>query len=173
MRPFNRHLRGFLGLLDAKVQGQAPEQFEDAVRVVLDAWPFAFIQAREVAFGSAAVTDLAEGYHPDGGGTLIVPSNEVWIVQDYCIQTALALLAGETLRANPAYQSRSTTLGLQQVMVLGNDGQNVAAGAALSSCANRPFIVGPGDNLGAWVNQVTTAANIVVTFVAAFVRCRI
>lgn len=166
--PFNIYLRGLLGLLDAKVGGQAPAAFEDAIRVSLDANRFLIAQKQEVlSMATAAYNTL--GTKLDAAGLGVVPDSEIWFVHRFVCKQTVVLAAGEFHCFQPTIFGRSTA------------GTNVTQGLAnnprISTATDRPMVVAqeafvalPGDSLGVEATTVTTAGTFTINMFAAFVR---
>lgn len=176
MQRFNRHFRGFLSLLDAKVGGLTPTNYEDAVRVTVDAAEFIFANTREVTAGNTGgLGTAAEGFAGDVAGTLTVPADEMWLVDNYTTRATAILGAAEELVAVPAMSSRLTITGNLGFQVFANVLYPGTANFASSPSfhADRPFIALPGDVLGAWVSRIVTAATIDITLTASFSRLKV
>lgn len=173
-RPFNTFLRGFLGVLDAKVSGISPQNFEESMRPVMDVYPFIYAQRRQIAaFTTAALVTTDEGFRgstttPDD----IVPSDEVWLVAQHAYNTPL-LLAAEEFQATPAYKTRSNLGGFTEDFMLNTPPPIALAGTRATCNATDPYILLPGDQVGVWVQRIVTAVSIVVTFKVQFVICKV
>jgi hypothetical protein len=160
---FNTYLRGWLGLLDAKVEGRAPEQFLDDVRGTLDTYPFLYSQRREFVTGATGnvLATLTGWYTPNGTG-LRCPSGEVWFVENYSVQVGVVtpLAAAQELRIVLGTQARQGTLGLfREVLIPTTEMLGIEADSP--AWANlRPFVMLPGDEFGFWVARARGAGNM-------------
>lgn len=155
---FNTYLRGLLGLLDAKVGGLAPQEFEDTVRGTLDLLPFFQAQRAVVLLGGTGAAG-AEGFWPDVTGNLVVPADEIWLVEHFCVQTSAKLaLAGDVVQFQPAYQQRSTALGLLTTIILGQPMASATNDVWPTNIATGPFLLRPGDTAGLWIASWAGAA---------------
>ena len=164
---FNLYLRGWLGLLDAKVGGVAPQAYEDAVRGTLDAYPFAYAQQRLFKDGSVVVGPADEGFWPVTGAQ--VPPGEIWLCEWFSLQANM--LAADTLEFVPAVQVRGTS-GIPQTVTLADSTPTGGANGQINcSVAIRPYIALPGDNFGVHVRQISTAGTISVQLNLMYVAC--
>lgn len=163
---FNTYLRGFLGLLDAKVEGKAPAQFEDVVRSTLDAYPFLYAQQRRI---QSDVTGAVAGSNFYAGGPLVVvPQDEIWLVE-CCYGFPSTLPGAADVQWCPAQRSLNSA-GNQRVKLLAP----AYIGAMGSSISDEhrswwPTIGLPGDVFGAEVLNNTAyvgTMDINVDFVA-------
>lgn len=162
---FNLYLRGWLGLLDAKVGGVAPQGYEDNIRGTLDAYPFAYAQQRLFKDGSVVVGPADEGFWP----VHEVPAGEIWLCEWFSLQANM--LAADTLEICPAVFVRGTS-GIPQTVTLADTTPTGGANGQITcSVAIRPYIALPGDELGVHVRQISTAGTISVQFNLLYVSC--
>lgn len=154
--PFNSYLRGWLGLLDAKVGGRAPDSYNESVQPTLDSYPFLFAQRRETLVDTTAAFGVVTGYQPFPN--LVVPSDQIWLCEHIGCDMGTALLAAETMMFCPAFRSRAG--GVLRVVHLANQSFLNTAGFKPHSRNIAPFILAPGDDLGAYVDFNATAAAI-------------
>jgi len=160
-RPFNTNLRGFLGLLDAKVQGRAPENFLENVQPTLDAFDFLYAARRRVLQIDCGLSSTAgEGFWPGLGGLSQVPQDELWYVDRITTFINSPLLAAEELLYYPAVNYR-TTLAFTGHTVLAQPRDRVSvAGDVPRNPSDRPYLGLPGDVFGVWIEHIVTAATI-------------
>jgi len=95
-RPTNRYLRGFLSTFDAKVRGQAPAAFEEAVRPVIAVEPFLAAEMAETWRANTAAL-ATPGFFPAATAWAanipvpwIVPEQQLWLVHQFSITFLLA-----------------------------------------------------------------------------------
>lgn len=168
VRPFNVYLRGLLGLLDAKVGGKPPSEFEDTLRVVLDAQQFLVAQRQEVLLMTTAAYATL-GTKLDATGLGVVPDSEIWLVHRYSCKQTVVLAAAEFHCFHPTLQGRSTA-GTNVTQALSNNFRISTVGDRPIVVAQAPFIALPGDTLGVEATTVTTVGTFTVNMFAAFVR---
>jgi hypothetical protein len=152
---FNRTPRGLLGLLDAKVGGQTPQEIAAEVRAVVDAFPLFHAQIREAMTGQTA-GNVTAGVNLFTGGTLIgPPADELWWVEHFSVKCDTSVGAGNTVCIAPMINSAisgslvGAPIVLNSVRLLANQVGWLAAAAA-----DRAFLMVPGDTLGTWVETV-------------------
>lgn len=170
-KPYNTYLRGLLGLLDAKVGGRSPDSFEDSIRLTLDSLQFMLAQRRETLFIATAAFSTT-GFKTDAAAAAVVPSTEMWMFDNYAVNSGTALIAAEELLMYPAYRARSNA-GVNTTQILGQM-DRVALALDLPISTNwRPFILLPGDILGVYAQRAVTAATFTVNMMASFIRVSI
>jgi hypothetical protein len=154
---FNRYLRGWLGLLDAKVGGFTPTETSDLLQPQLDTFPFLYAQTRELVSGNTgAISAAAEGFNPCP--TLEVPSGEIWFVEYGCALIPLGVIAASHAAFAPAVQIRSTALGLPRELVLGDFTPEFTSSFAYFPHSKMGRYVGlPGDLFGIWCSLLDGA----------------
>ncbi len=169
--PFNTYLRGLLGLLDAKVGGRAPDRFEDALQLGLDAMPFILAQRRESLLGTTA-TFTTVGMKFDAAAIHLVPSDEVWYVDHYCGVQVGTLVAAEFLAYQPSIRTQATS-GVSTTESTGDNPYVYGVGDRPAVTMQRPLIAIPGDQLGMYVSRATTAASFQLNIVASVIRFKV
>lgn len=174
-RPFNATLRGWLGLLEAKVAGQAPSVFEEAVRPVLSAWPHLYAEGREVIQAAAGgLTSAGEGFQPETGaaGILTVPQDQIWMVEHHTCSMAVDLAATEALILAAAYDGLRSGVGATSIFQVGPK-DSFAQNERPCAGNFRPYVALPGDRLGVFVHRVIATVTIDINIAATIVRCKI
>lgn len=172
-RPFNRYPLGLLGLLDAKVRGQTPNELADVTQPVLELERYLLEQQIEVVTDTTAVV-AAVGRVFGAAATLTVPQDELWFVHQYAVRPQGAYAAGTTYRfagmyeANRAVGTVSVGSFVVTETIQGTTGERPTAGNL-----NQPFLAGPGDRLGAWFSTVTLGTSVEHQLIAKFTRLRI
>lgn len=152
MQNFNRYLRGFLGMVDAKVGGVAPSTYEDAVRVGIDSWPFLYAQKRELVWGDCGTT-ASPGFQ-SGTAQVLVPQDEIWIVEWATAACPLGIPVGESLIISPAVQIRIAGF-LTRELLIGNQGVDFGAtdDKIPMTTTERRYVGLPNDQFGIFVNR--------------------
>jgi hypothetical protein len=166
---YNRFLKGWLGLLDAKVGGFTPTSSEDNLRPTLDTYPFFFSQVRElVTGGTGTISGAAEGFNPVA--TLLVPDNEVWFVHNATVTGTI--LAGDSGFVVPAVQIRSRSLGILKDIVLGQCQPMPTPVGSHQACGfqTAPYYAQPGDQFGIFALHLNFA--VAVEFVLSMLIAR-
>lgn len=172
-RPFNRYPLGLLGLLDAKVRGQTPNELSDFTQATLDVERYLLEQSIEVITDTTAVV-TAVGRVFGAAGTLQVPQDELWFVHQYAVRPQGAYAAGTTYRfagmyeANRAVGTVSVGSFICTETIQGTTGERPAAGNG-----NKYFLAGPGDRLGMWFSTVTLGTAVEHQLIAKFTRLRV
>lgn len=170
-RPYNRYPQGLLGLLDAKVRGQTPNEITDYTQASIELAPFLLQQMSEVVTETTGVL-AATGRAFGANGTLTVPQDEAWYVLDFGVRPSAILAAGVTTRF---WGMLDTTLATGTVSVgtfpqtgigSGTVGERPYTGPAA------PFLASPGDQLGVWIESVT-GAGFTAQLMAKFARLRV
>lgn len=172
---FNRHLRGWLGLLDGKVGGLTPSDYEAVIRPTLDTWPHLFAQTREVLWGE--VTGIAagsEGWNPCSNTLLTVPQDEVWICEYISGYAELPVDTADRLVFGIAVET-TTTLGLSRFLILSDPYmQQLGLEFSPSSTVQRRYIAMPGDEFGIWIalaGETVGLPNVTITM--HMTRCKV
>lgn len=157
----NRFPRGLLGLLDAKTGGKTPQAIADMVIPQLDIERYYLAQFSEAIIDtSGAVAGVGSIF---GASFLLdCPNDEIWIVSHYAVLSSIALAAGETLGLVPSIRFRTNAGGTVDVDLAA--ALTVGQGPLLwSRCtANRSFVMGPGDRLGAFIYNRVVYAGLVL-----------
>lgn len=171
-QPFNRYLRGWLGLLDAKVRGLAPAEFSEVVSPVLDAFPFLLAQTRETVADITAAPG-AVGFFAGANGLLVPPADEIWLVEQFTWTTSAALAAADILLMAPALRQVSNgALTVTHVLHSPNPQAFWRVGESPMVTNDRPFVLVPGVTPGVHV-QVLAGAPPTLLGSMSFARCRI
>lgn len=174
MARFNRFLRGWLGLLDAKVGGFTPSDTAEFVQPGLDAFPFVYAQMREVVWGTASIVAAGEGFN-SVGPLLLVPQDQIWLIQYASVHCTAVVDSADRLVIAPAVET-TTHFGLPRHVVLGTPRMEVQVGLAHmpASTLDRPYIALPGDQLGIWVTLAGETVGLPdPIFVCHIARCQI
>lgn len=167
---FNAHLRGLLGLLQAKVEGRTPDQFEQSLRGTFDSWPFLFANQAE-SLRLVTVGSGVEGIFTQAAA----PPGEIWLVEHCMWRLANGTGANGTLAAAEELGAAMTLMTSNGgfLHLLGDAGQVFLAGSIPVGYASRPFVLMPGDTLGWQLWRAVTAGNFVAWIDLRFVRCAI
>lgn len=172
MARFNRFLKGWLGLLDAKVGGFTPADTEDRVRPTLGTYPFLYAQVRElVTGGTGTIASTAEGFNPVA--TLVVPDNEIWFVEHATVTGTI--LAGDEAIVAPSVQIRSRSLGIKKDILLGtpNAPGSVTFAHQPAAILTKTFIALPGDEFGVWAVLLDYAVAVEFTLSMLIARSQV
>lgn len=180
-RPFNNYLRGFLSLLDAKVNGQAPAEFEQAVRATLGAEPFLQSQLAETWRANTAAIS-AVGFLPvttpwasEIPVPWIVPADENWLVH-YCSISSVVVIASGSQSGSVGLRMNRFSASAVVTSLTGSSGGN-ANGDFLNVSSNLPagesFLLYPGDEVGGLVRGAGTTPSNVLTLHMRFTRLKV
>lgn len=171
LRPYNRYPLGLLGLLDAKVRGETPNELASFTQATIDLSQYLLAQSAEVVVDDTAA--VAANTNFGLNGTLTVPQDEIWFVHAYSIRTLAALAAGTTIRVWPllstALASGTATAGL---FVLGEK-LTATVGERPATATSKPFIAAPGDRLGLLVTELVVGAAPAFALFAKLSRLRV
>lgn len=161
-----RYPTGFLSLLGAQSDGQAPNTLVDSVQSTLDIGPF-IAAPRYVIGGGVTTASLAIGFQPTA--TLNGPNpGEIWLVQAVSVWPSAALGAATTYTYQPCLLSRGQALplGLPTTCTVGQQFANTIQFALAE------LVLNPGDTLGVWVGGTAGLASALQVseriFVATF-----
>lgn len=148
---FNRHLRGWLGLLDAKTNGLAPSEFSNLLYPQLDAYPFIYSQQRIIRSGTTtAVTSF--GFFP--AAALTVPADEVWRVEKVFGFVNTLLAAGEEVQWVPGTRSFNLAGNLRVTpLQITSNLTGATQGHTAEQVSTAPFVALPGDEFGASIQR--------------------
>lgn len=169
MARFNRFLKGWLGLLDAKVGGFTPSDTQDFIQGTLDTYRFLYAQQRElVTGGTGGIAGSAEGFNPVA--TLLVPQDEIWFVQHATVEGTVP--AADEAVVAPSVQIRSRSLGILKDILLGppSFAPTVTFAYRATALQSAPFIALPGDQFGVWAVMLDFAGTIDFTMSMLIVR---
>lgn len=153
--------RGLVGLLELRGEGRAPYELGDLITPTIDLQEFYRVGRREqVSAGTAALAVGANLFAP----TIQVPSNEVWVLEDFTCQIVLG--AGTAVDAASAGQYNQG--GITQPF-----GPNVAGAGPgeVRTRIDRVRWLSPGSTLGCFVQSFTGV--ITATGFATLVRLRV
>jgi len=164
-RPFNTQLRGFLGVLAAKVQGQAPNEFEEAVRATLAVEPFLFSQLEETWRATTAVSGVgAVGFQPlvnpwdaEVPVPWLCPQDQIWRVS--YVSTSL-IAAGATLQQCAVGIRFNRFVASAVVSAISDAAYPQSVGQYMSVYRKEPLIMLPGDEVGGLILQNNVASTI-------------
>ena len=173
MQRFNAYLRGWLGLLDAKIDGRSPTEFEDALRGVLDAFPFVHAARREVQQGGATITPAVPGFYTDTTANLTPGPGEILLVDRMTVFSETPLAAATGLIISPGFTARTTPLGLFTRLLHSGFANRFTVGQCPYAVSTVPFVLVPGDIAGVWAAEATLPANYDLILSTSFVRCQI
>lgn len=171
-RPFNVQLKGFLGLLAAKVQGQAPAEFEPSLRTVLDANPFLTAELSEI--WRATTDPVALGFLPavTPWDALIpvpwlVPQSEIWLIRYLAVTAIVANGSGNQVIAASVLYNRFAASGF--VTAVTPPSLPTASGQFATTYRDE-LVALPGDQVGAMVLQPSTLPTNVITLEMRLIR---
>lgn len=144
--PINRLPWGLLGFLGLKNFGQYPNQLVESLQPTWD-----LLELYAGAHGEHVFTGLtqftATGF-VTGGAAVLVPQTELWYVSQS--SSAYATGVGETLSAKHGYIDGTLMEGML------TQGSTVLAASQISHAAGSfPVFVGPGTQLGWWIDAFT------------------
>jgi hypothetical protein len=156
---FNTYLRGLLGLLDAKVQGKAPEQFDDTMRVTLGAEPFVYAQTRSTLTDATDANITIPGRYIFNG--TLVPADEVWLVKQAGWVLNDQMGATENFQASLGLLVRQGVLGIFADMPLPCGQLPVFTNLDMPGGAvHGEFVMTPGDRMMMFVHRSVTGTNL-------------
>lgn len=159
--PFNRLPRGLLGLLDAKIGGQNPQQLDESVRSSVALDRFYEAQMREALTGtSLALVALGPVFWSTGSMAGVVPADEMWLIDQYSVQSQ-GMAAGEALAIVPLLRVNAPAGTYQDIFLDHPVVLTLALNEQAFSTAIRPFVALPGDSLGFQVWRRTAYAGTV------------
>jgi len=150
--------------------GQAiSKALEENIQSTLEILDFVAVgNCREVPIVAAQNVAAAQIVRPP---ELTVPDTEAWLVRGASVLATSG--AAELVRAT-LIAGRTTSGGDKGLRELGAQGYTSATDAAAvgiaGSFARGPFVLGPGDFIGALVSRITTAGTIAFTFNAQIFR---
>ena len=153
-----RYPTGLLDVLGSKTGGMTPNLAEDRIRIMVDGTEFYAQATSRVAQGTAAVAALGFG----GGGTLIIPTGQLWRVRSVTNYTA-ALGAGVSLDLQPAARDSANTISI----LCGTTSDAGTVGIALSVGwdLRTPRIFTAGWQFGSFVRNLVAGPVTVTTIV--------
>lgn len=161
-----RYPTGFLSLLGAQSDGQAPNSLSDTVQPVLDLGPF-HAATRYTIGGGSTTASLAVGFQPTSGLNGPAPG-EIWLIQAISVTPLAVLGAATTYTYQPCLLSRGNSLPLGNPVTC-TVGQQISSTIQFKLA---DLVVNPGDTLGVWVGgAVGIAASLLVqerVFVSTF-----
>lgn len=171
-RPYNRYPEGLLGLLDAKVGGRTPAELGDTTIPTLELTPFLLQQAQE------SVNDLTAAIGAVGRffGTnlsLVVPDNELWYVDAVMARPSAVLGAGTTYRFFVCHDTALASGVSPQCLFMRSDKGSGTTGEQPSCMTGPPFIMGPGDRIGVFVEAGVFGVAATFQIHALFSRLKI
>jgi len=164
-RPFNVQLRGFLGVLAAKVQGQAPNEFEEAVRATLSVEPFLFSQLEETwravtavsGIGSVGFQPLVTPWDSEIPVPWLCPQDQIWRVS----YVSTSLIAGGASAQQCAVGIRFNRFtGSAIVSAISDAAFPQNTGQYMSVYRKEPLIMLPGDEIGGLILQNNIASTV-------------
>lgn len=153
-----RYPSGYLELLDAKSNGTTPPDASEFVQPVIDVTAHYALGVQRVATantGSVATTGFFAA-----GGSLLIPSGEIWRVRQVHASGA-ALAAGTTYRIRAGV----TNTGLLGSFLLGPDSTSAVATDRPAAVWEPTFelLLGPGWSFGLWCEQFTAGTAQIFT----------
>lgn len=170
---FDRYARGLLSLLDSKGQGRTPQLIEEAIRGGLDLTDFYAAAIREVITGTAGATAgaLDKGWNPaTNSGTLLVPQDELWLMESFTATGGANLAAGTTYRGLAAAALDVAGLGL---FSLADSPTQFTVGERMFYSSHRRVLLLPGMAPGVWCNHFIAGTAQAVTCYAHVARLKI
>jgi hypothetical protein len=170
-RPYNRYPLGLLGLLDAKVRGQTPNELGEITQPVVELGPFLLAQGAEVLTDNTAA--IAANVNLGAAALLTAPQDEVWYVHAFSARANAVLGAATTVRFQPLHQTAlaigTATAGLFTLA----PGITATTGERPASSAKHPIIIAPGDQLGVLVTELILGVAFTMALHAKISRLRV
>lgn len=171
-RPYNRYPEGLLGLLDAKTRGQTPNELSDFTQATLELAPFLLEQGKE------AVNDLtaaigAVGRFFGANLSLVVPNDEIWYMDAVMARPSGALGAGTTYRFYVCHDTALATGVSPQCLFMRSAQGAGTTGEQPAAQTGAPFIMGPGDRIGVFVEAGVFGVPATFQIHGLFTRLRI
>lgn len=153
--PVQTPFPGLLGLLNLKNVGLLPDELLGTLQPIINGEEF-MLRGSLQGWNAAATRNFVAGnYNSMTGwtvGSITVPGNECWWVENYTY-TVAAAGAGALLNATrPMFQ---TPGGTNPSFALGTERQAVTAAEPVIAVSARDFWLPPGAVLGFWIGQVT------------------
>jgi hypothetical protein len=150
--PFNRYPAGLLGLLDAKVRGQTPNELAQVTYPTVDITQFLLAQ------GAEAVNDLTAAIGAVGRffGTalsLVVPNDELWYVHACATRPSAALGAATSYQFKVIHDTALALGASPQCLFVRSDTASGTTAGQPFAGNGKPFIMSPGDRLGVFVES--------------------
>jgi hypothetical protein len=161
-RPYNRYPLGLLGLLDAKVRGQTPNELGEITQPVVELGPFLLAQGAEVLTDNTAA--IAANVNLGAAALLTAP---------FSARANAVLGAATTVRFQPLHQTAlaigTATAGLFTLA----PGITATTGERPASSAKHPIIIAPGDQLGVLVTELILGVAFTMALHAKISRLRV
>lgn len=157
MTGINRQPAGVLGFLGIKNFGRNPETLGNTLAPVWDYTDF-YLEA------AAQISQISGTW--DAAGTLGIftpPAGEVWFVSHFGLRTDV--IGGRTVNG---VLTVSKTNGIGVVPLSQNGASATTATDRVTLAMNRPIILQPGEELGAFVNHFVGAAGLVVNYAVRY-----
>ena len=163
----NRVPQGLLGLLDMKARGNAPRVLNPEAQLVLESRDLYLLETRRFAQATTANTSSLGNFSATGG-TLQVPSDELWLVYHHSVQRNSPLAAGTTYRISPTIWTFQGTNYFQV------GPETTGTTGELLMCSNTaPYWALPSWIPGAFVHAQTLGTSVTLTVSLEYARFRI
>lgn len=167
--PFNRYPVGLLGLLDAKVQGKTPRLLQETTQAGVELTPFLLEQ------GIESLNDLTANIGAVGRffGTnlnLVVPDQQLWYVHACSARPNAALAAGTTYTVQVIHETALANGPSTQCLYVRSEAQTGGVGTQPFAGNGPPFLMSPGDRIGAYFAQVVVGTAIPCQIFAKITR---
>lgn len=161
MSSINRQPRGLLGFLGIKNAGENPGELSHTMAPVWDLAQLYLVNACEYGTRNDAITAPSTVI---GDGP---PFGEIWYIHEYGARTG-TLAAAETINfCVGIYGPTGTNIFVPTTSI---EAASAVTGDRFCVAAQRPIILTPGDSMGLFVTDCTTAGNITVTSTYRFTR---
>lgn len=155
----NTYPRGLLGLLNAKTGGRTPQDVTETVQMILDIAPFYTAQMRQTVSSNSGPIAGVGAIFPLAG--FAVPNDQVWLVQAYSAVMNGALAAAEFLGFTLIRRSLNSAGNTADLILTPQMVSGVTTGLIANASCQLPFLMIPGDQLGAQIYHRVATVNTI------------
>lgn len=161
--PVNRLPLGLLSYLDLKGNGRYPDTFGNVIAPCLELMTFfaPTLCSEQISNRTTTHNVDVSGSQPfgvTGGGPIIVPPNEIWLVEFFDVLTAA--LNNSQFAAIPIYRPQPNGSNMDVSLIRGNCPRldPTIAGGQFRIGADGPVLIPPGAELRYWIVRMNGAA---------------
>lgn len=169
--PFNRYPVGLLGLLDAKVRGQTPNELEQYTCASVELTPW-LLESGQECLNDETANIGAVGRFFGANGNLTVPNDQIWWVHAFSARPNAALAAGTTYTLQPVHETALSAGPIAQCLFPRGASASGTTAAQPFAASDEPFLASPGDRLGVYFAQVVVGTAIPCQLFAKITRLR-
>lgn len=155
----NTYPRGLLGLLNAKTGGRTPQDVTETVQTVLDIFPFYAAQMRETVSANSLAIAGTGAIFPTTG--FAVPNDEIWLVLGYSAAMNGVLAVAEFLGFTLIRRSLNNAGNSADLILTPQLTTGLTTGLLPQASAQSPFLMIPGDQLGASIYHRVATVNTI------------